>query len=323
MLMAVCHSEAGDWTNVEDLGRLSDLRQKQGNLLWAEADVRTLTEDDIRTIAEEFDLHPLAVEDATHSRQRPKLESYEHHLFLVLHQLDEVDGQLEPRQISCFVGLRHVLTLHEGAERTLEQAKARWHEQHEGFGEGSAFLTHTLMDTIVDDYQKIADKLEGEIEDLEDIVLTAPTAPIQRQLYSLKQRTARLRRFVFPLQRVLNSMLDDSHEDRIPISTRELFSDVLDHVLRIADQVRNIEDLATAAIDLQRAESAQALNDVTKKLTAWAAIIAIPTLISGIYGMNLGLVPHPGSRPGFWWVLAFMVGLVTLMYFYFKKKTWI
>ncbi|HET7481842.1 MAG TPA: magnesium transporter CorA family protein, partial [Actinomycetota bacterium] len=287
------------------------------------ADVTTMTDEDVATLAEEFDLHPLAVEDARHSRQRPKLESYEHHLFLVLHELDELGGQLEPRQISVFVGLRHVITLHEGAGRTVAAAKKRWHQDDERFGEGSAYLTHTLMDTIVDDYQGIADKLEGEIEELEDIVLEHPTAPIQRQLYSLKQRTARLRRFVFPLERVLQSMLDNSHEERIPTETHALFTDVLDHLLRIADQVRNIEDLATAAIDLQRAEGAQALNDVTKKLTAWAAIIAIPTLISGIYGMNLGIVPRVGSRTGFWEVLVLMVVLVGVMYFYFKKKTWI
>ena len=323
MLMAVCHSEAGEWSEVKNLEKLSDLREQQGNLLWAEADIASLTEEDVQTIAEEFDLHHLAVEDATHSRQRPKLESYEHHLFLVLHQLDEEDGQLEPRQISLFVGVRHVLVLHEGARRTLDEAKSRWGEEDGRSGNGSAYLTHTLMDTIVDDYQVIADGLEDEIEQLEDIVLAAPTAPIQRQLYSVKQKTARLRRYVFPLQRVLTSLLGDEHRRRIPEESRELFSDVLDHLLRIADQVRNIEDLATAAIDLQRAEGSQALNDVTKKLTAWAAIIAIPTLISGIYGMNLGLVPHPGSRPGFWWVLASMVVLVAVMYVYFKKKTWI
>ena len=323
MLMAVCHSEEKGWEDVADLASLSDLRQERGNLLWAEADINNMTPEDIETMAEEFALHKLAVEDAVHSRQRPKMESYDNHLFFVFHELNEHDGQIEPRQISCFVGKREVLTLHDGAQRTLASAKNRWQRGQKELGDGPAFLVHTLMDTIVDDYQEIADRLEDEIENLEEIVLEEPTAPVQRQLYSVKQRTARLRRFVLPLRRVLEALLGIEYRDNIPEETRDLFRDVQDHILRIGDQVRNIDDLADAAIDLRQSAEASALNDVTKRLTGWAAIIAVPTLISGIYGMNVGIVPHPGSRVGFWVIVVIMIIETIFLYTYFKRKGWI
>ena len=323
MLLAVCHSAEAGWQEVADLNLLSDLREERGNLLWVEADIANLTTADISTMAEEFDLAPLAVEDATHTRQRPKLESYENHLFLVFHELHEENEQLEPRQIACFVGERDVLTLHNGAMRTLEAAKERWGRSRSELYDGPAYLIHTLMDVIVDDYQEMADALENEIEQLEEIVLDEPTAPVQRQLYNVKQRTARLRRYVLPLRRVLASLLARDGETRIPDETQELFRDVEDHILRIGDQVRNIDDLADAAIDLRRAAEAAALNEVTKRLTGWAAIIAVPTLISGVYGMNVGIYPTAGSRPGFWGLLALMAVETAALYWFFKKKRWI
>ena len=323
MLMAVCHSAEKGWEDVADLASLSDLREERGNLLWAEADINNMTPEDIETMAEEFALPKLAVEDAINSRQRPKMESYDMHLFFVFHELNEHEGQIEPRQISCFVGKREVLTLHDGAQRTLASAKNRWQREQTELRDGPAFLIHTLMDVIVDDYQEIADRLEDEIENLEEIVLEEPTAPVQRQLYSVKQRTARLRRFVLPLRRVLEALLGIEYRDNIPEETRDLFRDVQDHILRIGDQVRNIDDLADAAIDLRQSAEASALNDVTKRLTGWAAIIAVPTLISGIYGMNVGIVPTPGSRIGFWVLVAIMVCETIFLYVYFKRKGWI
>lgn len=323
MLLAVCHSSETGWSEVEDLSSLSDLRAERGKLLWAEADIADLTTDDIEMIAEEFGLHRLAVEDAVHLRQRPKIDIYENHSFLVVHQLDLEDGQLEAAQISCFIGPRYVLTLHEGATRSLEEAKRRWREEEAEFGSGASVLTHTLLDVVVDDYQKFVDQLEVEVEELEDIVLAAPLSPVQHQLYSVKQRTSRLRRYVVPLQRVIENLMSPLNEHQIPPEVYPLFRDVQDHVLRIIDQVRNIEDLDEAAIDLKRSAQAEVLNDATKRLTGWAAIIAVPTLITGVYGMNLGIWPPADSRWGFLVILGVMLGVCSFLYVYFKKKDWI
>jgi magnesium transporter len=322
MLMAVCHTNAG-WAKVDDLARLSDLRAEAGNLLWAEADVTDLTPADFETIAEEFNLHDLAVEDAVHTRQRPKLETYDTHMFVVFHQLDEVDGQLEATQIACFIGDRWVLTVHAGADRTLAEAKRRWESTSDEYDHPS-YLLHTLLDVVVDDYQRIADGLEDEIEQLEEIVLEAPDAPVQRQLYSLKQQVARLRRYVLPGARLLDWIVDPDSKKPFSDKTAALFRDVHDHLLRISDQVRNIDDLAQAVIDLTRAEQAQALNEVTKRLTGWAAIFAVATLIAGIYGMNYELIPkNNGTLAPFLFAVGLMVALGVLLYVYFKRRDWI
>ena len=322
MLIAVCHSAEKGWTPVEDLELISDLRVRDDLLLWVEGVLGDLDESEVALISEEFGLHPLAVEDALDTRQRPKFETFENHIFLVLDQLDEQDGQLEATQISCFVGKRYVLTLHDGAERTLREAKRRWEEHDSDARLGPSFLVHALLDAVVDDYQDIADRLENEVEELEDIVLEATGAPIESRLYSLRQRISRLRRYATPVGRELGRVIQND-SGYLTTDTAAYFRDVHDHTLRMADQIRSIDDLSQAVLELRKGEQATALNEVTKKLTGWAAIIAVPTFIASVYGMNFDLVPQEGRIFGFWFAIALMAAAGLTLYFYFKKKGWI
>jgi magnesium transporter len=322
VLKAICHSAESGWVTVSDLDRVSDLRAEKGNVLWAEAPVAHLTEEDVALIAEEFGLHPLAVEDAVHTRQRPKFEEYENHLFLVMHQLDELNDQLEATQIACFVGPRYVLLLHAGADRTLQEAKRRWKDD-EARVTHAADLVHTLVDVVVDDYQVHADRLENETEEIEEIVLNQPHARIDHQLYSLKQQLARLRRYVTPAGRLLDSVLSPNTEKGLSPETAALFNDVHDHLLRIADEIRNVDDLVQAVLDLSRGEQSRALNEVTKQLSGWAAIFAVATLIAGVYGMNFTLIPWGGQVEGFWFAIALMGLLAVTLYLFFKKRNWL
>lgn len=321
MLMAVCHSEEG-WSRVEDLATLSELRSRTGNVLWAEADVSDLEEGEIGLIAAEFDLHELAVEDAIHTRQRPKFESYEGHLFAVFHELFESNGQFEAKQIACFIGDRYVLVLHEGAQRTLETAKERFRGDERPL-DSPSFLVYTMLDTVVDEYQVKADGVEAEVEELEELVLETPEVQVQRQLYSIKQRLARLRRYVYPGARLLDRVLDPVHEKPFSTETRQLFGDVHDHLLRITDQIKNSDELADAVLDLVRNEQAIALNEVNKKLAAWAAIFGAGTLIAGVYGMNFALVPRDQTLFGFWFALGLMVFVSIGLYSFFKRRGWL
>src|SRR5688572_12934742 len=143
MLQAIVLSDSDGWTELDDLDAMSEVIKQPGNLLWADADVRSLTSRDVALIAEEFGLHELAVEDALNPRQRPKLESYDTHLFAVFHQLDTVDGQLEAVQISCFIGRRYILTLHAGAQRTLDETRARCIKGEKLSDQGVSFFTHS------------------------------------------------------------------------------------------------------------------------------------------------------------------------------------
>ncbi len=323
MLTALCHDGAR-WSEVTDLTKISDLIERPGNLVWAVVDSRRLSRKDIGLMAGELDLHPLAVEDSLNNRQRPKLETYENHLFAVMQQLDTVNGQLEATQISCFVGQRYVMTLHNGAERTLKEAHRRCLVNEKSADQGPSYVMHALLDAVVDDYQAISDGLEIEVEELEDILLQNPTVPnIEHRLYSLKQRLSRLRRYVIPGERVLATILQPGRSPLITATTAAAFRDVHDHALRIIDQVRNVDDLVEAVINLQRSAQAQSLNDVTKRLTGWGAIIAVPTFIASVYGMNFALVPNEGDIFGFWFALGTMAAAGIGLYTYFKRRGWI
>jgi magnesium transporter len=321
MLRAVCHSAQNGWKEVSDLSTLSELRLDESNLIWAEAEVSHLTDGDVELIAEEFGLHQLAVDDAMSPRQRPKLESYDDQIFIVLHQLDEVSDQLEASQLACFVGDRYVLALHDGAQRTLHEAKSRWREKIEHHR--PAFLLHTLADVVVDDYGDIADRLENQIEGLEEIALDQPGVPLQRQLYRLKQQLARLRRYLVPSGRVIDSAMRESGPVELSMESRHFFRDVQDHVMRITDQLNNVEDLTQAVLELTRAAQADTLADINKKLSAWAAIFAVATLIAGIYGMNFALVPEAGELFGFWFAVALIVVLSVGLFRFFRHRGWL
>jgi magnesium transporter len=314
--------ETARWRRSADLSDFPP--DKREPLLWADVDLTDADDRDLSAVGRDLQLHPLAIEDALNPRQRPKLEAYPDHLFLVVHELDTRERQLEASQIACFIGTNFVLTVHDSADRLLDAARTRW-DQQVGADEDPSVggLIYVLLDTIVDDYQRIADKLEDQTEQLEEIVLAVPTAPIQRQIYELKQQTSRLRRYSVPLQRTLDYVLAGNSKDLFPHTTHQQLRDVNDHMLRIADQIRSIDDLTNAALDLSRQAQADALSQINKKLSGWAAIFGVATIIAGIYGMNYALVPTTRGVAGFWFALALMVVTCSGVYLYFRRKGWL
>lgn len=319
-MLAMCQRD-GSWQTVTDLDSLSDLCADRHNLVWAEVDTNDIPGGLLEKLAEEFSLHALAVEDALHARQRPKLEQYPDHLFVVFQQLDEEDQQLEASQIACFIGERWIFALHSGAERTLAEARRRWDEGDMDVDDGAMTLLHTLLDVVVDDYQDVADRLEVTTEGLEEIALETFNAPIQRQIYQVKQHLARLHRYALPAARVLDPLVKDN--EVISAEIQHYFRDVSDHLVRINEQVRQSDDLVQAVLDLVRGEQTNSLNEVTKKLTSWAAIIAVPTFIASVYGMNLSLIPQGPSVVNFYFVLGLMAVVAGWLYVVFKKKNWL
>ncbi len=319
-MRAMCRTD-GEWKDVDDLDDLSDLCLDTNNLVWAEVDTAQMPDGLLEVLTEEFSLHPLAVEDALNGRQRPKLERYPGHLFLVLQQLDEVEGQLEPSQIACFVGPNWVFALHTGATATMAESHRRWGSTEIDFLDGSMALLHTILDVTVDGYQNIGDRLEARIEDLEDIALDTFNPPLQKQIYQAKQQLARMRRYALPAGRALEDLM--AADASMTKEARHYFGDISDHMSRINQQVGQLDDLLQAVLDLVRGEQAQALNEVTKKLTSWAAIIAVPTFIASVYGMNVHLLPDGNGIINFFVILLGMFGTAAYLYFTFKKKGWL
>jgi magnesium transporter len=321
VLRAARYSESSGWGEIRELESVSDLRDEEGNLFWARVDVKDLTNEDVELIIKEFDLPGRAVDAAVNARSRPKIETFDDVLFLILHELDEVDGQLEAFQIAAFAGDDYLLILHAGADRTMDTAESRVRRTSD-YPEGPLTLLHLLMDAIVDDFSERADQIEDEVEEMEELVLEVPEADIQHQLYSLKQRVARFRRYVFPVSRLIDEASARS-EKHTHDKVQKLFRDVRDHVLRVSDQIRNVDDLAQAAIDFTRAEHDKRLGENSRRLSAWAAIFAVATIIGGIYGMNFRLVPKNDTLFGFWFAIGLMVVLCGTLYFYFRAKKWL
>lgn len=334
-LHALCRGPSEDWREVDDLTKVAELRRDRQVAVWAEADVRDASEPDIRTVASEFELDELAVEDALNPRQRPKIESYEPHLLLVLYQLDEVEDQLEPRQIACFAGESFVLLLHHAAERLISEVRRRL----EASGPEAATpdrMMHAVCDVAVDDYESIANDISNEVEELEGQALKVSRAEertakdVQRsmpnpyRLYTLRQQTSMLRRFALPLSTALERMEPKSGSVTVSDETEKLFRDVYDHLARVSAQIESIEALHQGVLDLTQSLHADTLSEINKKLSGWAAIVAAPTLIAGLYGINYTLLPLPQLG---YWGFVMVTGLMILsslwLYLFFKRKGWI
>ena len=331
-LQAWCRPVAGDWEEVGDLTALAELRRDPKTLVMAQADVSGA---DLRGLAVEFGLDPLALEDAMNPRQRPKLDSFEGHFLLVLYQLDEVEDQLEPTQVASFVGEDFVLVLHHGADRLMEEFRRRLDEaRSEDFGTDR--LVHLLVDAAVDDYEEITARLAEEVEALEEKALAVakaresdeddpiPEMPSQYVLYTLKQNVSMLRRFAIPASQALERALSLDDPRILGPDTEPLLRDVHDHTIRIEAHVRSIEELLQGVLDLTQSVQADMLNEINKKLTGWAAIIAAPALIVGLYGINYTLLPKPSIGAwGFVIVVTLMAMTSASLFLFFKRKDWI
>lgn len=316
MIKAVAF-EHGRWSELQDLERISDLVAADGSLVWAMIDSRDVEPVDLQVIADELGLHPLAVEDSVVHRQRPKIEPYEKHLFAVMHHLTDDGSAIDARQLSCFIGNRWVLTLHQGVPLELVLPRL----DPPASGQGVSAITHALLDFIVDGYEAIAEQLEGEVDQLEELALGPAHPDLQDRVYAVKRRLVALRRYLVPGERLLRALVGDM--TAVPTETTARFRDVHDHLLRTLDVTRDVSEILDAIVNLQRADQQAEFGEVTKRLTGWAAIVAVPTFIASMYGMNFELIPNEGSLTGFWIAIASMTISAAWLFAVFKRKHWI
>ena len=331
-ITGLCRS-IGGWDEVDDVAKLLELRRDARQIVWIEADVSGSSAVDVRELASGFALDELAVEDALHPRQRPKLEPYPGHLLVILDDLEEIDDQLEPRQVAAFVGQGFVIVLHHGAGRLMGETRRRMTAEEPAAVTIDTML-HGLLDTTVDGYEAKAQELTDEVEELEMQALAAaraddrddpdpPELPSQYRLYTVKQQVSMLRRFAVPLSGVAERLASASGEEEAPERSEREFRDVEDHLLRLAAHIRNIDDLAGSVLDLARSVQADTLNDVNKKLSGWAAVLAGPALIVGLYGTNIGLDPKWLGHWGLVYVLGLCFATSAVIYAFFKRRGWI
>jgi magnesium transporter len=283
------------------------------------------TQEEFDAIAEEFHLHPLAVEDAVNEHQRPKLDRYDTHLFISVYglKLDTQSGELETSEIGVFVTENAVVTIRKDRDVDIEGVVARWDESKALAVHGVSFLLWGLLDDIVDGHFEAVQSLDGEIEALEDLLFddTPRDREVQRRSYEFRKSLVLLRRLVLPMREVVNSLMrrDLGVLDQ---GMAPYYQDVYDHVLRASDWTESLRDLVTTILETNITIQGNRMNLIMKKVTSWAAIIAVPTAITGFYGQN---VPYPGfaTHWGFWFSSAVIVVVSVSLYFSFRRRDWL
>jgi magnesium transporter len=270
-----------------------------------------------------FGLHALAVEDATHGHQRPKVEEYGEAMFTVIHLLDWVDGDLCLGEVAVFCGRNYVLSVRSGSKMDFLGVRERCEREPELLAQGPSFVLYALMDAVVDRYFPLVDHLEEELEEIEQQIFV-PGAQLDniKRLYDLKRRLMLLRRAVGPMLEMLSKL----HGGRIPplcSRTGDYFRDVDDHLARIHGSIESVrETLATA---IQANLSMVAIDDsaVTKRLAAWAGIFGVATAFAGIWGMNFEHMPELKWEWGYPAALAVIAGICVAVWRRFRKAGWL
>ena len=277
---------------------------------------------ELQEMREEFELHELAVEDASHGHQRPKIEEYGNSMFAVLQAVELKGDDLQLGEIEIFVGPNYILSVRLHSERGFQSVRTRCEREPQLLKHGAAFVLYALMDAVVDRYFPVLDALESKLEQIEEQIFKRNTARSNIQaLYSLKQTLMTLKHAVDPLMEATGK-LTGGRVPQLCTGMREYFRDVFDHLQRIHATIEGIRDMQTTAIQVNLGMINLNETEVTKKLAGWAAIIAIPTLIAGIYGMNFKNMPELEWRHGYFVAATIMVLATAATYYYFKKKKW-
>ncbi|WP_269859089.1 magnesium/cobalt transporter CorA [Streptomyces sp. RPT161] len=281
---------------------------------------------DFEMISEEFGLHELAVEDARHDHQRPKLDHYRTHAFVSAYSVssDADSGLLTTSEISVFITKSALITIRNDDSFDIEQVVARWDNNPDLAKHGVGFLLYGLLDVIVDGHFTAVQNLDDRIEEVEDLLFEDSRAQIesvQRRSYELRKSLTKLRRVVIPMREVVNSLLRrDLHIVSEPLMP--YYQDIYDHVLRATEWTESLRDMVTSIMETNLTVQGNRMNLIMKKVTSWASIIAVPTAVTGFYGQN---VPYPGfsTEWGFAASTAAIVILSVVLYISFKRKDWI
>ncbi len=288
--------------------------------------LRDPTPEELAEMEMEFDLHPLAVEDARHGHQRPKIEEYGNSLFAVLHVVELRAGEINVGEIDIFVGRNYILSIRQRTEHGFGEVRARAESEPELLKNGAGFVLYALMDNIVDRYFPVVDALEVELERVEQNIFEGEAGNSARAnikaLYELKHKGMMVRHAVEPLIEAVHKL----YGGRVPqvcVGTQDYFRDVYDHLLRVSQQLDGLRDMVITALQVNLSMISLAENAVTKRLAAYAALVAVPTMVAGIYGMNFKHMPELELYLGYPLALVAMLAIDAYLWIKFKKTGWL
>lgn len=300
---------------------ISDYLGRPGSFLWVA--LKDASADELASMQAEFGLHPLAVEDASHGHQRPKLEEYGETLFCVIQLLERDDDDIRVGEVAIFVHPQFALSVRSGSRVDFLGVRERCEHEPDMLRQGTGFVFYALLDHAVDGYFPLLDGLEGELDRIESRIFEKNAARdnIQR-LYALKRKSMTVRNAVLPMLEFMGKL----HGGRVPPvcqHTQEYFRDVNDHLARLATRLESIREAISTAIQVNLAMVGIEESEITKKLAAWASIFAASTALAGIWGMNFDVMPELRWRWGYPAALS-LIALVSLVLFRrFRRAGWI
>ncbi len=278
----------------------------------------------LNSVQQEFNLHELAVEDAHMAHQRPKVEQYADSIFVVLRtaQMNQ-EHHTEFGETHFFVGNNFIVVVRHGSSVPYTEVRARCESTPELMKKGQGFVLYAVMDFIVDRYFPVVHELELELESIEKkIFKEKPSRETTEQIYDLKRELLEVKRAVSPLVDICNRLMRFDIKC-ISEETRPYFRDVYDHVIRINEMVDNTRELLNSAMEANFSLISIAQSDVSRKFAGWAAIIAVPTMVAGFYGMNFKFMPELSWHYGYYTVVAVTVCICVTLYYFFRKSGWL
>jgi magnesium transporter len=285
-----------------------------------------LSEPDTATLAQmqrEFDLHPLAIEDASHGEQRPKIEEYGESLFVVLHVLELYGTELREGALHIFVGKNYILSIRSGVERGFQDVRERSELEPKLLRRGAGYVLYALTDAVVDRYFPVIQHIEEELERIEEQIFADKSARASiEELYELKRKLTATKHAVGPLMDALTNL----HSTRVPsacVGMQEYFRDISDHLQRLNQTTESIRDTIATAISVNLSMITLQESETMKRLAAYAALVAVPTLIAGIYGMNFQHMPELNWQYGYGGTLGLMALIDGLLFWRLRKAKWL
>jgi magnesium transporter len=319
----------GKYTHAAALNKVHEL-EREGKNAFVWIGLHEPDEHQMQAVADVFCLHELAVEDAVHAHQRPKLERYDKTLFLVLKTVNYVEHAsiaiareiVETGEIMIFVGPDFVVTVRHGEHSGLAGVRKKLDASPATLKLGPYAVMHAIADHVVDSYLDVTDLIETDIDAMEEDIFSPLTQTNIEYIYLLKREVVELRRAVAPLTLAMQRMATD-HNDVISIEVRRYMRDVLDHNIQAADRIASYDDMLSSLVQAALGKVAMQQNVDMRKISAWVAIAAVPTALAGIYGMNFDNMPELHVAWGYPAVLTVMAIVCTLLYRTFRRNHWL
>jgi magnesium transporter len=278
---------------------------------------------ELQAMQREFGLHPLAVEDAQHGHQRPKIDEYDGSLFVVVHLIELGNGDLNLGEVAIFVGPKYVLSVRSRAERGFTDVRARCEQEPELLRHGSGYVLYALMDAVVDRYFPILEQIESAIENIEELIFKdQPTREHIEALYSAKRKLMIVKHATEPLLEATTKLFGG----RVPplsLAFQDYFRDVYDHLLRLNQAIGSSLDMVNTGISVTISLITIQEHTVTKRLASYGALITVPTMIAGVYGMNFEHMPELDWIWGYPMALILMLGVDIYLFYLFRKAKWL